>query len=57
MNLLHIMRSEPDEVVRTLIREISKDKDSQEVSLYEGVIDYEKLIEDIFVSDQLICWW
>jgi len=57
MKLLHIMRSEQDEVVQTLIREISKDKESQEVSLYEGVVDYERLIEDIFVSDQVICWW
>jgi hypothetical protein len=57
MKLLQIMRSEPDEVAQTLIREISKDKKSQDVSLYEGVVDYEKLVEDIFASDQVICWW
>jgi hypothetical protein len=57
MMLLQIMRSEPDETVQSLIREVSKDNESQEVSLYEGAVDYDKLIQDIFVSDQVICWW
>jgi len=57
MKLLQIMRSEPDEMVQTLIREASKDNESQEVSLYEGAVDYDRLIQDIFVSEQVICWW
>lgn len=57
MKLLQIMRSEPDEMVQTLIREVSKDNESQEVSLYEGVVDYDRLIQDIFVSEQVIFWW
>jgi hypothetical protein len=57
MKLLQITRSEPDELLRALIREISNDNESQEVSLYDGVVDYDRLIQDIFVSDQVICWW
>lgn len=57
MKLLHIMRSEPHKEVRTLIHEISKDNESREVSLYEGTVDYERLIENIFMSDRVICWW
>jgi len=51
------MRSEPDDLVQDLVREISKDNESQEILLYEGVVDYEKFIEDVFVSDHVICWW
>ena len=57
MKVLHIMRSEPDKVVQILVRGISKDKANQAVLLYEGNVDYERLIEDIFASDRVVVWW
>ena len=57
MKMLHIMRSEPDKVVQILVRGISKDKANQAVLLYEGNVDYERLIEDIFASDRVVVWW
>jgi hypothetical protein len=57
MTILHIERTEPDDTVRVLIREISKGQDSKEVVLFTGETDYHRLIEEIFSSDRVISWW
>ncbi len=57
MMILHIQRSEPDDTVRKLIREVSKGRDSKEVSLCREAVDYDQLLEDIFTSDRVISWW
>lgn len=51
------MRSEPDELVKRLVKGISQGESSQEVPLYRGQVDYAKLVESIFESDKVICWW
>ena len=57
MKVLQILRSEPDEMVRIFVQEISRGKESQEFPLFEGDVDYDKLIEDIFECKRVICWW
>ncbi len=57
MKLLHILRSEPNDLVRLLIRGMSQGESSQEVPLYLGPVDYDRLVADIFQSDRVICWW
>ena len=57
MKILHILRSEPDDVVRFLVKGMSGGESSGEVPLYRGPVDYGKLVEDIFRSDMVICWW
>jgi hypothetical protein len=57
MKTLHILRSEPDDVSRTLIQGLSKDGGAREVRLYAGPVDYARLVDDIFASDRVICWW
>ncbi len=57
MTLLNIFRSEPDERVRRLVQDMSRGKSVREVALYRGPVDYAKLVEDIFRSDKVICWW
>lgn len=57
MKLLHILRSEPDDLVRRFIQGMSRDRPSQEVRLYQGRVDYDRLVKDIFESDRVICWW
>lgn len=57
MKLLHILRSEPDDLVRRFIQGMSRDRPSQEVRLYQGPVDYDRLVKDIFESDRVICWW
>ncbi len=57
MKILHILRSEPDEMVRMFIRKISQGEESVEIPLYRGEVDYDRVVEDIFDSDRMICWW
>jgi hypothetical protein len=57
MKTLHILRSEADDVSRTLIQGLSKEGDAKEVHLYDGPVDYARLVTDIFASDRVICWW
>ncbi len=56
MKRLHIVRSEPDQVARFLIEKTSRPEDKQ-VRLYQGKVDYARLVQDIFQSDRVICWW
>lgn len=57
MKLLHILRSEPNDLVRRFIQGMSRERASQEVPLYQGPVDYDRLVKDIFESDRVICWW
>jgi len=57
MKLLHILRSEPDDLVRRLVKGISQGESASEVPLYRGAVDYAALVERIFQSDMVICWW
>ena len=57
MEQLHILRSEPDELVRRFIDSMSKGKTAREVPLYGGKPDYDQLVKDIFEAEKVICWW
>jgi hypothetical protein len=57
MKILHILRSEPNEMVRDFIRETSKNAESFEYPLYTGEVDYDQVVQEIFASDRVISWW
>ncbi len=57
MELLNILRSKPDEVVRGLVDAMSKGKKVREVPLFEGSPDYDQIVKDIFEAEKVICWW
>ncbi len=57
MRFLHILRSEPDDVARVLMRGLGDAGSNRQVPLYSGAVDYARLVEDIFQSDRVICWW
>ena len=50
---LHILRSEPTALVRRMIEELP----GETVALYRGAVDYSRLVEQIFGSGMVICWW
>ena len=56
MKYLHILRSEPDDLVRLFIKGM-RGQSAKEVPLYRGPVDYDQLVRDIFQSDRVICWW
>lgn len=57
MKLLHILRSEPDELVRRFIEAMSLGKTARKVPLFGGRVDYDQLVKDIFEAEKVICWW
>ena len=57
MKMLHILKSEPDDMTKTLMGLLSEGAETTTVSLYEGDPDYEKLIDLIFESDKVVTWW
>ena len=57
MKNLHLLRSKPDEMVRTPIDQGYREDENLEVPLYEGQPDYEQLVRDLFACDRVISWW
>ena len=57
MKILHILRSEPDALVRQLIQKLSETGGGREIRLQAGPVDYDQLVREIFESDRVICWW
>jgi hypothetical protein len=56
MRVLQILKSEPDEEVRSFM-EAFADDDVTTVPLYEGDVDWEALVDAIFSHDKVVCWW
>jgi hypothetical protein len=60
--ILHILKSEPDETVAALIQALSAEAGAAVVGLYEDQItgcgvDWNRLVEDIFAYERVLCWW
>ena len=57
MKNLHLLRSEPDDMVKTFIDEGYSGDENLKVLLYEGEPDYDDLVRDLFACDRVISWW
>jgi len=57
MKNLHLLRSEPDDMVKTLIGEGYHGDENLKVPLYEGEPDYDALVRDLFACDRVVSWW
>ena len=57
MKVLNILKSEPDETVEKLTKELSVTNETSVAVLYEGEVDWQALVDDIFSHDKVICWW
>ncbi len=57
MKILHILRSEPDEMTRSFIAQTFEDAQNIEWPLYQGNVDYDQMVQEIFASDKVISWW
>jgi hypothetical protein len=59
---LHLLRSEPDDITATLIEALSHDNTATVCPLYpdaisQAPVDWDRLVDDIFNHDKVICWW
>lgn len=67
MSVLHILRTEPDEIVIDFIETISGEQGAMVTALYQNslladednphLIDWNRLVDDIFSCSKIICWW
>ena len=57
MNTLHILKSEPDELTRYIVEADCRDNNCQTVETFKPGTDWEKIVEQIFEADKVICWW
>jgi len=58
MRVLHILKSEPDEMVAEFMAAFAEDE-ATTIRLYEGEgeVDWSNLVDQIFAHDRVICWW
>lgn len=57
MKVLHVLKSEPDDILQKLMEPVSEGIEVQQFELYKKDVDYDKLIELVFDHDKVICWW
>lgn len=57
MKVLQIFRTEPDKNVQKLNEVVSRENEAAVAVLYQGEVDWSKLVDDIFAHDKVICWW
>ena len=57
MKVLHILRTEPDDMVRICLEAFSTEDAVNVAALYKGDVDWSRLVNDIFSHDKVICWW
>ncbi|MEE8415854.1 MAG: hypothetical protein V3S05_06245 [Desulfobacterales bacterium] len=57
MKVLHILRTEPDESVKTFMETISAKEESKVTPLYNEDVDWSGLVDDILAYDKVISWW
>jgi CO dehydrogenase/acetyl-CoA synthase delta subunit len=56
MSTLHILRSEPDGLVRELILAVSE-REREQIALYEENVDYHSVVDALFRHHRVISWW
>jgi hypothetical protein len=56
MQLLHIVKTRPDDSTEFLIKALSEGKEASRLNLYEDA-DYDKVVEQVFAADEVISWW
>ncbi len=57
MKTLHILKSQPDELTNYIVEAECKESDCQKIETFQPDTDWEKLLEQIFNADKVICWW
>jgi hypothetical protein len=56
MQILHIMKTQPDPTIASLKKSFA-DREEKTIVLYEGNVDWEALVDDIFASEKVVSWW
>lgn len=57
MEILYLLRSQPNETVEKLMANLTNGDRARTVELFDQDIDWEMLVDDIMSSDKVISWW
>ena len=59
MKILHILKTEPDMVTKTLLSAFRNPEGDEETQfrIYDKDVDYNRLIDLIFENERVISWW
>lgn len=56
MKILHILKKAPDASTKKIIEVHASGNQSKIIDLTTGVIEYDKIVADVFTSDKVFCW-
>ena len=56
MKVLHILKKEPDASTSKIIELHARGNQVTRLELYQGSVDYDKLVAAIFSHDKVFCW-
>ena len=57
MKLLHVLKSEPDEITKKMMKSLSNKNETEEFKLFGENVDYDQFIHLVFEHDKVVCWW
>jgi len=57
MKILHLMRTEPDGIVKKFVENLSTEEDANARALYHDDVDWSLITEEIFAHDKVVSWW
>jgi len=57
MKMLYILKTPPSESQKTLMKVIATGSEVVEFPMYEGGVDYDKLVDLIVECDKAVTWW
>jgi len=57
MKILHILRTEPEAIVKKFVENLSTEEEANVRALYQDDVDWSVVTEEIFAHDKVICWW
>ncbi len=57
MKLLHVLKSEPDEITKKLMDGLSEGHEVRQFEMHKSDVDYDQLVELVFDHEKVICWW
>ncbi len=57
MDLLHIFKTKPDATTELFVKNLSEDKKTTVINLFEKDTDWDAVIETIFSHKKTVTWW
>jgi len=57
MKMLHVYRSEPNDIIKKLVEIVSEDRECTSFNLNVENPDYDKLVDMVLAADKTVCWF